>query len=80
MTILAVIALCVVVFVVALLVPLMSRRVQRPVSRGMGAGARAGRRLPKPFSWVASRSFGSSRRAFDKSGGAGRRLRGRLPF
>jgi hypothetical protein len=80
MTILAVIILCVVVFLVALLVPLLSRRFQRPVSRGMGAGARAGRTLPGPLGRMASRSMGSSRRAFDKSGGAGRRLRGRLPF
>jgi hypothetical protein len=80
MTIAAIVILCVVIFVVALLVPLMSRRVQRPVSRGMGAGARAGRKLPGPLGFFASRSMGSSRRAFDKSGGTGRRLRGRLPF
>ena len=80
MTLIAVIVLSVIIFIVALLVPLMSRRVQRPVSRGMGSGARAGRKLPGPLAWVVSRSFGSSRRAFDKSGGAGRRLRGRLPF
>ena len=80
MTILLIVILCVVVFLLALLVPLMSRRFQRPVSRGMGAGARAGRKLPGPLGFVASRSMGSSRRAFDKSGGTGRRLRGRLPF
>jgi hypothetical protein len=80
MTIAAIVILCVVIFIVALLVPLMSRRVQRPVSRGMGAGARAGRKVPGPLGFFASRSMGSSRRAFDKSGGSGRRLRGRLPF
>jgi hypothetical protein len=80
MTVALIVILCVVIFIVAFLVPLMSRRVQRPVSRGMGAGARAGRKLPGPLGFFASRSMGTSRRAFDTSGGTGRRLRGRLPF
>jgi hypothetical protein len=80
MTIALVIILCVIVFILALLLPLMSRRVQRPVSRGMGSGTRAARKLPGPLGFFASRSMASSRRAVDKSGGTGRRLRGRLPF
>ncbi len=80
MTLIAVIIICVVLFLLALALPLLSRRVQRPVSRSMGAGARAGRKLPGPAGKVASKSMGSSRNAVDKSAGAGRRLRGRLPF
>jgi hypothetical protein len=75
-----VIILCAVLFLLAVVFPLTSRGPQRGASRSLGAGARAGRRLPGPLGRLASRSMGSSRRAADASGGAGRRLRGRLPF
>lgn len=80
MLIAAIVVLCVILFVAALLFPLASRRGQRGVGRGLGAGARAGRKLPGPAGKVASKSFSTSRKATDKSGGAGRRLRDRLPF
>jgi Family of unknown function (DUF6411) len=80
MTIAVIVVVCVVLFLLALAFPLMSRRPQRGVGRGLGAGARAGRRAPGPLGRVLSKSFSSSRRATDASGGAGRRLRGRLPF
>jgi hypothetical protein len=75
-----IIVVCVVLFLLAIILPLASRRPQRGVSRSLGAGARAGRRLPGPLGWLTSRWMGSSRKAADASGGAGRRLRGRLPF
>ena len=80
MTIAFIIILCVVLFILALLLPRASRGPQRGVSRSLGAGARGGRKLPGPLGRFASKSMGTSRKATDKSGGAGRRLRGRLPF
>jgi hypothetical protein len=79
-TLAVIIILCVVLFLAALLFPLASRRAQRGVGRGLGSGARAGRKLPGPLGRVTSKSFASSRSATDKSGGAGRKLRNKLPL
>jgi hypothetical protein len=80
MTIAIILILCAVLFIAALLFPLASRRAQRGVGRGLGSGARTGRKLPGPLGTAASKPFSSSRKATDASGGAGRRLRGKLPF
>jgi len=80
MTIAIIAIVCVLLFVAALLFPLASRRAQRGVGRGLSSGARSGRKLPGPLGRAASKPFSSSRKATDASGGAGRRLRNRLPF
>jgi hypothetical protein len=72
--------ICIVLFLLALAFPLMSRRPQRGVGRALGAGARTGRKAPGPLGRVFSKPFSASRKATDKSGGAGRRIRSRLPF
>ena len=80
MTIAIIAIICVILFIAALLFPLASRRGQRGVGRGLGSGARAGRKLPGPLGRAASKPFSSSRKATDASGGAGRKVRGKLPF
>ena len=76
----AIVGVCVLLFVLALLAPRLSRKPQRGVDRTLTAGesvagtapGKAGRWLAKPFS--------TSRKAADKSAGAGRKSRFKLPF
>jgi hypothetical protein len=77
-TLAVIIIVCVVLFLLALAVPLASRRPQRGVGRTLSAGARGGRKAPGKLGWLFSKPFSASRKATDKSGGAGRRLGQRL--
>ena len=80
MVIAGVIAACVVLLVLAFVFPRLSRGPQRGGDAALsvpqkGAGlapGKLGRWLQKPF--------GSSRRALNKSGSAGRRGRGKMPL
>ena len=78
MTLAVIIVICVVLFLLAVALPLWSRRPQRGVGRTLSAGARTGRKAPGKLGWLFSKPFSSSRKATDKSGGAGRRLGQRL--
>jgi hypothetical protein len=80
MAIAAVIAVCVVLAVLAFLVPRLSRHPERGTQRTLGAGARAGGKAPGFLGRIFSKPFHSSSRAVSRSGSAGRRTRGRLPF
>jgi hypothetical protein len=73
-TLAVIVAICVVLFLLALAVPLASRGTQRRVGGALGAGARTGRKAPGKLGWLFSKPFSASRKATDKSGGAGRRL------
>jgi uncharacterized protein DUF6411 len=80
MTILAVIAFCVVLLVLAFLVPRLSRRVERGGSGALGVGQRAGAKAPGPLGRLFQKPFRFSRKAVHKSGSAGRRGRAKAPF
>ena len=69
MVIAGVIVACVVLLVLAFVFPRLSRGPQR--GAGMAPG-KLGQWLQKPF--------GKSRKAFNKSGSAGRRGRGKMPL
>jgi hypothetical protein len=71
--ILAVVAICVVLFLLALLTPRLSRKPQRAVDRGFGGGARAASHAPGPLGRWLPKPFRSSQRAADKSATAGRK-------
>ncbi len=73
MFIVAVVAICVVLFVLALLAPRLSRKPQRAVDRGFGGGARAASRAPGPLGRWLQKPFRSSQRAADRSASAGRK-------
>ena len=79
MTIAAIAGACVLLLVLAFLVPRLSRGPQRGVDRTLGVGQRAGGKAPGPIGRLFSKSFGTSRRATNKSAEAGRRGRGKLP-
>jgi hypothetical protein len=80
MVVAAVIVGCVVLAVLAFLVPRLSRHPERGTQRTLGAGARAGGKAPGILGRLFSKPFHSSSRAVSRSGSAGRRTRGHMPF
>jgi hypothetical protein len=79
-TIAAIVAVCVLLLVLGFLAPRLSRGPQRGVDRTLGAGQRAGGKAPGFLGKVFSKTFGTSRKATNKSASAGRRGRGKLPL
>jgi Family of unknown function (DUF6411) len=80
MTIAIIVGVCVVLVVLAFLVPRLSRHPQRGVDRTLGVGQRAGGKAPGPIGRLFSKSFGTSRRATNKSASLGRRGRSKMPL
>jgi hypothetical protein len=80
MTLAIIIGICVLLLILGFLVPRLSRGPQRGVDRTLGVGQRAGGRAPGVFGRLFSKSFGTSRRATNKSASAGRSGRRKLPF
>jgi len=80
MTIAIIVAVCVVLLVLGFLLPRMSFGPQRGVDRTLGVGQRAGGRAPGPIGKLVSKSFGTSRRATNKSASTGRRARSKMPL
>jgi hypothetical protein len=79
MTIAIIVAVCVVLLVLAFLMPRLSGRPQRGVDRTLGVGQRAGGKAPGLLGRFFSKSFGTSRKATNKSASTGRRARGKMP-
>ncbi|WP_330285665.1 DUF6411 family protein [Streptomyces sp. NBC_00576] len=80
MIIAAVVGLCVVLAVLAFFVPRLSRHPERGAQRSLGVGSRAGGKAPGVLGRWFSKPFQTSSRAVGRSGSAGRRARGRMPF
>jgi len=80
MFIAGVIAICVVLLILAFLAPRLSSHPQRGVDATFGAGARGAGKAPGKLGRWLSKPFRSSRKAADKSAGAGRRGRAKMPF
>jgi Family of unknown function (DUF6411) len=76
----AMIAACVVLFILALLAPRLSIWPQKAVGRTLGAGARTGGGAPGLLGRFLSKSFGTSRKATNRSADAARKTRGKLPL
>jgi hypothetical protein len=79
MTLLAIIAVCIVLLVLAFLLPRLSIWPQQGVDKTLGAGQRTGGKAPGPFGKLFSKMFGTSRKATNKSASTGRRARGKMP-
>jgi hypothetical protein len=80
MTIAIIVAVCILLLVLGFLVPRLSRGPQRGVDRTLGVGQRAGGKAPGPLGRLFSKSFGTSRKATNRSAEAGREGRGKLPL
>jgi hypothetical protein len=79
MVVAGVIAFCILLAVLAFLLPRLSRPVQRGGDKTLGVFQRAGGSAPGPLGRLFSKGFGTSRRAVNKSGSAGRRGRAKMP-
>ena len=80
MTIAIIVGVCIVLLVLAFLMPRLSTGTQRGVDRTLGAGQRAGGKAPGILGRFFSKSFGTSRKATNKSASTGRRARGKMPL
>jgi hypothetical protein len=80
MTILAIVAVCIVLLVLGFLLPRLSFWPQRGVDHTLGAGQRTGGKAPGLIGKLFSKSFGTSRKATNKSASTGRRARGKMPL
>ena len=80
MTIAAIVAVCIVLLILGFLLPRLSIWPQRGVDRTLGAGQRTGGKAPGPIGKLFSKSFGTSRKATNKSASTGRRARGKMPL
>lgn len=80
MLIAGIIALCVILLVLAFLFPRMSRHASSGTDKGLAMGQRGGSKAPGPIGKLLSKSFGTSRKATNKSDSAGRKGRSKLPF
>ena len=80
MTILVIVAVCIVLLVLGFLLPRMSWWPQRGVDKTLGAGQDAASSLPGKAGELASKPFETSRKAANKSASKGREGRGKLPL
>jgi Family of unknown function (DUF6411) len=80
MTIAIIVAVCVILLILGFVVPRLSRKPQRGVDRTLGVGQRAGGKAPGPIGRLFSKSFGTSRKATNKSASTGRRARDKMPL
>jgi hypothetical protein len=80
MTIALVAGFCVLLLILAFLLPRLSRGPERGGSRAAGAPAKVTGKAPGKLGQWLSKPFHSSQKAIHKSGSAGRKGRGQLPF
>jgi hypothetical protein len=79
MTIAIIVGICIVLLVLAFLVPRFTEP-QRGVDRTLGVGQREGGKAPGILGRLFSKSFGTSRKATNKSAATGRKGRRKMPF
>ena len=80
MTIVAVIAFCVLILILAFLAPRLSRHPERGGQKVLGLGSRGAGKAPGPLGRWLRKPFQTSQKAVSKSGRAGREGRGKMPF
>jgi hypothetical protein len=74
-----IVAVCILLLILAFLVPRLTGP-QRGVDRTLGVGQSAGGKAPGPLGKLFSKSFGTSRKATNKSAATGRKGRGKMPL
>jgi hypothetical protein len=79
MTVLAIVAVCVILLILAFLAPRLSRWPQRGVDRTLGKGQQGAAHAPGKLGRWLQKPFSSSRKAADRSAAAGRQGRSKLP-
>ncbi len=80
MTILAVIAFCIVLLILAFLAPRLSRHPERGGQKVLGLGSRGAGKAPGPLGRWLRKPFQTSQKAVSKSGSTGRKGRSKMPL
>ena len=80
MTIVAVVAFCVLILILAFIAPRLSRHPERGGQKVLGAGGRTAGKAPGPLGRWLRKPFSTSQKAVSKSGSAGRRGRDKMPL
>jgi hypothetical protein len=80
MIIAGVIALCIIILILAFVAPRLSRGPQHGSQKVIGLGGRGAGKAPGPLGRWFSKPFQTSNKAVGKSGEAGRKGRGKMPF
>jgi len=79
MTILAIVAICIVLLILAFLAPRLSRHPQRGVSKTFGTGGNVAGKAPGIGRWL-RKPFDSGSKWSNKSANTGRKGRDKLPL
>lgn len=80
MVIVAVVAVCVLLFLLAILAPRLSRHPERASKKAFGLGGRGASKAPGKLGRWLAKPFHKSSRAAGKSASSGREVRGKLPL
>jgi len=79
MTILVIVAVCIVLAVLAFLLPRLSRHPQKGVDKTLGAGQNLASKAPGKAGELLQKPFSSSRKATNRSAQKGREGRAKAP-
>ena len=80
MVIAGVIALCIIILILAFVAPRLSQHPQRGSQKVIGLGGRGASKAPGPLGRWFAKPFNTSNKMVGKSGAAGRKGRGKMPF
>jgi hypothetical protein len=80
MTLLAVVAICVILLILGFLAPRLSSKPQRGVNKTFGAGANVAGKAPGPAGKWLRKPFDTSNKAANKSAATGRKGRSKMPL
>ena len=80
MTIVAVVAFCVLLLILAFLAPRLSRHPERGGQKVLGVGSRGAGKAPGKLGRWLQKPFRTSQKAVSKSGSTGRRGRDKMPL
>jgi hypothetical protein len=80
MTIVVIVAICIILLLLAFVAPRLSRGPERATQRVFGTGGRAAGKAPGPLGRLLRKPFSTSSKAAGKSASAGRKGRGKMPM
>jgi hypothetical protein len=80
MTILAVVAICIILLILAFLAPRLSSKPQRGVNKTFSTGGNVAGKAPGPLGKWLRKPFDTSNKAANKSAATGRKGRSKMPM
>jgi Family of unknown function (DUF6411) len=80
MTILAVVAICILLLILAFLAPRLSSKPQRGVNKTFSTGGNVAGKAPGPLGKWLRKPFDTSNKAANKSAATGRKGRSKMPL